>query len=76
MTQNELLEHIADALQRDGILELDMNLDSIEEWDSLAIISIIALFDNLFNVEVTGNMLSKCKSVKDVIAIVSNHIKD
>ena len=41
MTQQELLTHIQDALQRDEGLTPEMNLQELEEWDSLAIVSLI-----------------------------------
>ena len=57
--QAELLEHIADA---------------IEEWDSLAIVSMIALYEHLFGLKTTGNALRECKTIADVLKIASDHI--
>ena len=57
MTQQELLTHIQDALQRDEGLTPEMNLQELEEWDSLAIVSLISLYDTYSGISVTGNVL-------------------
>lgn len=69
MTQQELLNHIKDAIQRDEELSADMALEELEEWDSLAIVSMISLYDSLFSLTVTGNDLRECKKVEDLIQI-------
>ena len=75
MTQQEFLTHIADAIQRDEPLTPDMPLDSIEEYDSLAIVSHIALFENLFAMQVSGNALHNCKRVSDIIALAQDKLE-
>ncbi len=72
--QAELLEHIADAIQREGTLEPNMELENLEEWDSLAIVSMIALYEHLFGLKTTGNALRECKTIADVLKIASDHI--
>lgn len=67
MTQEELLNHLADAMQRDEELKAEMPLSEIEEWDSLAIVSMISLYDQLFGLKVTGNTLREAKSVQDLL---------
>ena len=74
MTTIELLEHIQDALQRDEKLDFNMKLDDIEEWDSLAIVSIISLYDGLFKKIITGNDLRECKTVEDVVNLAKEHL--
>ncbi|RDU73852.1 acyl carrier protein [Helicobacter anseris] len=74
MTQQELLLQIQDALQRDEALELSTKLNEIEEWDSLAIVSMISLYDTLFHLSVTGNELRNCKSVQDLVDIVKDKL--
>ena len=74
MTKIELLEHSQDALQRDEKLDFNMKLDDIEEWDSLAIVSIISLYDGLFKKIITGNDLRECKTVEDVVNLAKEHL--
>ncbi|WP_027327676.1 acyl carrier protein [Helicobacter pametensis] len=74
MTQQEFLTHIQDALQRDEELAPSMRLDSLEEWDSLAIVSMISLYDTLFNLKVTGNQLRDCQTIQDLIQIIESEL--
>jgi acyl carrier protein len=41
-------------------------------WDSLAIVSTIALFDELFGKEVRVDALSDCKTVADIEALAKD----
>lgn len=75
MTQEEFLAHLADAMQRDEVLTPQMNLDSIDEWDSLAIVSLITLYESLFRIQLTGNTLKNCKSVEDLIQLAKDHLQ-
>lgn len=75
MKKKELLEHIKDALQREDEIKLDMPLSEIEEWDSLAIISLITLYDS-FEIKLSGNTLRKCKNISDLIKLAKDKLED
>lgn len=74
MKKDELLEEIKEALQRDEELSLDMRLEDLDEWDSLAIISLIALYDDLFSVILTNEELQKCESVDDLVNLAKDRL--
>lgn len=76
MTKIELLEEIQEALQRDDELSLDMKLDELDEWDSLAIISLIALYDDLFSIIITNDKLEKCDTINNLVNLVIDKIDD
>ena len=76
MTKHKLLERIKEALQREENLSLDMKLKDIKEWVSLGIISIIALYDQLFSIVLTLEQLNSCKTVEDVINLVGDKIDE
>lgn len=42
------------------------------DWDSLAVISMIALIDELFNCTVSGQALSACTTVADIDRLVES----
>ncbi|MBK1964665.1 acyl carrier protein [Campylobacter novaezeelandiae] len=69
MTKNEFLEELKEAMHRDESLDENMLLDDIDEWDSLAFVSIMVLFKNLFDMKITGDDLKKCQKVSDLIAL-------
>lgn len=74
MTKLELLEEIKETLQRDEDVSLEMKLEDIEEWDSLATISIISLYDELFETIVKTNDIDNCKTVTDLVNLVSDKL--
>ena len=74
MTKSELLEEIKETLQRDEDISFDMKLEDIEEWDSLANISMISLYDELFEIIVTSDDLKKFNTVDDLISLVSDKL--
>jgi acyl carrier protein len=42
------------------------------DWDSLAIISTIALADEHFGVVLSGDKLAQCKGIPDVLELISS----
>jgi len=63
-------------LALDEMLELDAGtltgaeeLDSLDNWDSLAVISFIALVDEKLGLVVEGEKLAKAKTVDDLLAL-------
>ncbi|ECR6749888.1 acyl carrier protein [Campylobacter coli] len=67
MTKTEFLEELKEAMHRYEDLNEDMLLDDIDEWDSLAFVSIMVLFKNLFEMKITGEELKNCQKVSDLI---------
>lgn len=68
MTNQEKLEHIAEILD----LEVEeINEDTVlceyEEWDSVAILSFIALMDEEFGKAVKGAEIRALETVKDLM---------
>lgn len=70
MTKAEFLDELAVVLDMDeGSLTGAEVLEELAEWDSLAVISYIALVDEKFNHVVSGDSLSKAVTVNDLVAL-------
>ena len=69
MTKEELLKQIQEAMHMDEPLSEDMILDDIDEWDSLAFVSIMVLFKNALGKQINGDDLKKCEKVSDLLAL-------
>lgn len=69
---NEFYQGIAEILEVDeSAVTAIFNLHAGEAaWDSLAVVSTIALIDDVFNVMLDGQSLSKCQAVGDIEALV------
>jgi acyl carrier protein len=49
---------------------LDTELESIPEWDSLAVLGVIVLFETLFDKRVTGEEISEKKIVREIYEMI------
>ncbi len=70
MTREEFIRAFADIVSGDAkALTLETPLESIEGYDSLAKISVIALVDEQFNVTLSPSKLRTLKTVGDVFGL-------
>jgi acyl carrier protein len=63
----EILEIEYEECTRDFVLTA-----GAADWDSLAVISTIALIDELFNCTVSGQALEGCKTVGDIERLIES----
>lgn len=71
MDLKEKLNLLEDMLELElGTLDVTTDLSSLDEWDSVAAISLIALIDEHFDKRITGVMIKKFKTVQDIIKIM------
>ncbi len=61
----ELLEEMFE-LDEDTLKE-DTLLDEIEEWDSVAALSLIVLLDEEFDKTITGKQIKEFKTIGDIL---------
>ena len=66
MTKQEFITQLRESIQTEMDLNEKTLLSEIPEWDSLAMLGLLALFDEL-EVEVGIDELEECKSVKDLL---------
>jgi acyl carrier protein len=70
-----LLE-LADLLEIERAdLTNDYQLEKNENWDSLALISIIVMVDEHFKLSVSSEALKKCKIVGDLLNLINNQLE-
>lgn len=69
---SEFYAGIAEILEVDeSVINPAFDLHSAEAaWDSLAVVSVIALVDDCFNVMLNGQALSACSTVADIEALI------
>ena len=75
------MDRSAFLIELDEILDLEEGtlqgteiLEEIEEWDSLAVISFIALADDKFDIVIEGETLLKAQTVNDLLGLVQHHL--
>ena len=70
MTREEFLIEMLDVLQRQDELTFDMELQDLDEWDSLAVMATMAFLDKQFGVKTTLRDYEIMKTVEDIAAKV------
>lgn len=72
MTEQEFLEEFVTAIDpaEPDEISIDTELKSIPEWDSLAVLGVIVLFETLFNKKITGEEIGEKKLVRDIYAMI------
>lgn len=65
----DFLNELAESLEmKDGELSENTKLEDLD-WDSLAVISSIALLDEYFNKTVSASQIAECKTIDDLLKI-------
>lgn len=71
MLEKEKLAMLEETLDlEEGTLTADTALADIDEYDSMAKLSLIVLMDDEFGVKVTGDMIKGFKTVGDILEIM------
>ncbi|MDB5961243.1 MAG: acyl carrier protein-related protein [Massilia sp.] len=71
-TLEQFVEKFSNAVDFQDAVELtgDTDLKALPEWDSLAALGVIIMFDMEYDKVVTGADLVKCKYLRDVYQLI------
>jgi acyl carrier protein len=75
VNQKEFLSRLADAIDYEGVIEVNQDIESIIEWDSLGILSVIELLSDL-GVKVNPDALQKVGNISELLEIVEHLIHE
>lgn len=71
MTEQEKITLIEETLELDeGTLSADTVLSDVEEYDSMAKLSLIVMMDDEFGVKLTGETIKGFKTVADILNLM------
>ena len=72
MDMKEFCQRIESVLEMDaGTIKPDTRLDSLDAWDSVAVISFIAMADQDYQVTVPPKSISECQTVSDLAGAIT-----
>ena len=72
MTEREKLALLEDMLElEEGDLTVDKALDDIDEYDSMAKLSLIVLMEDEFGVKLTGDVIKGFETVGDIVELMN-----
>jgi len=67
MDMKEFCQRIESILEMDpGTIKPETRLDSLDAWDSVAVISFIAMADQDYQVTVPPKSISECQTIADL----------
>lgn len=68
MSNTEVLNQIEEVLDvNEGTLRMDMKLEEVEEYDSMAKLSLIVMSDDDFDKKLTAEQLNDFQTVGDIV---------
>ena len=71
MTIEEKLALLEETLEMDeGTLSADMDLDDVDEYDSITKLSIIVMMEDEFGVKLTGDVVRGFQTVQDILDLM------
>jgi acyl carrier protein len=75
MTDSNFLYLVDDLLELPpGTVKAGDSLEGLEGWDSLAVISFMALVDEHFSVRLQPRKITACKTVADLVAMLGDRV--
>lgn len=57
-----------------GTIKGDETLSALKSWDSVALMSFIALLDEELKIRVTGKQVSQCESIPELVALAGDKV--
>ena len=77
MTKAEFLRTIEfDIGAAEGTVKGSDVLQDLDHWDSLAVMSTLAMFDKQFGVKVPAEKIYQCRTVDDLAALAGDQVID
>ncbi len=65
---NDFIIAFADAIDRDAdIINTEDSFRDYDEWDSIALLSLVAMLDDNYNVNIPRETFEKLETVQDLI---------
>ncbi|MFS1511158.1 phosphopantetheine-binding protein [Chengkuizengella sp. SCS-71B] len=74
MLKEDFLNKVRDTLEEEIELDINMDLDDLEGWDSLGRLSIAALLSENFDKKVNTKTLMDCSKVEDIIHLIDEYL--
>ncbi|HEX2747000.1 MAG TPA: acyl carrier protein [Verrucomicrobiales bacterium] len=75
MTRAEFLLHLDKIVEAvPGTLKGDEQLLDILEWDSVGVLSFMAMVDEKFRIQLSAKDIAGCKTVNDLVALPGDRI--
>lgn len=77
MDKQKFIENFSEALELedDSALTLETEFRNLPEWDSLSYLSIIAMLDDEYDIQIENIEFRKLVTLADIVNFIENNIK-
>lgn len=72
--EDKFIELVTEILEEDTPVRLEDRLDSFDFWDSLAVLSLVSMIDDEYEVIIGNKELETLETVGDVLKLVNSKI--
>jgi len=76
MTKQDFLNELAEIMQLDTALSGSENLEDFAEWDSMANLGVLSMFDMEFGINLKTDDLKNIKMVSELIELAGDQITE
>ena len=74
--ENKFIELLADVLEIEtSLINESLKLDVEDNWDSIAILSAIAIIDDVYEIQLEGEDLRNCSNPKDLYDLINKTLE-
>ena len=75
MKMNDFIEKFAEAVEVDDIttLNADTVFREVDEWSSLSYLSVIAMLDEEYDIQIENAEFRNLKTIGDIVAYIESH---
>lgn len=76
MNINDFIQHFAEQFEETEVSEFTPNtvFRDIDEWSSLLALSIMAMVDEEYDVQLNANEMRQANTIQDLFNIVNSHL--
>lgn len=76
MKKKDFLNELTEIMQLDVLLNGEESLDSFVEWDSMAHLGVMSMFDMEFGITLKTEDLKQVKTINELVMLASNKVTE
>ncbi|WP_171056398.1 phosphopantetheine-binding protein [Paenibacillus sinopodophylli] len=77
MNLHNFIKEFEDIVMVDhGTVNLETNLDDLDDWDSLSMASLLATFEEKFDLKLDNDSLRELKTFAEIVELVKGRLQE
>lgn len=75
MNQEQWFKKLTEAIKTNTVIEPTTRISEIENWDSIAIMSVSQMIEEQLGVSVSYEKINDCDTVQDLTQLIEQHLQ-